>query len=67
MEAREAYAVGVCPNCLEADIAFLRAALADKEMEIDVLRRYGNKDCTRQADEEIAKTRVENLRARFGR
>lgn len=32
--------------------------IAELEFEIDVLRRYGNKDCTAMADEQLAKKRA---------
>ena len=41
----------------ERTIDPLRMALADARMEIDVLRQYGNKDCTAMADEELERLR----------
>ena len=39
-------------------VAALEERIAELEFEVDVLRRYGNKDCTWMADEQIAKKRA---------
>ena len=46
----------VCFSDLARD---LERQLAESKSEIDVLRRYGNKDCTAMADEELARLQRE--------
>lgn len=40
------------PGCITTDD--LRQRIAELEFEVEALRRYGNKDCTAMADEQIA-------------
>jgi hypothetical protein len=44
------------PPGAESVIADLRAELAEAKREIEVLRQYGNKDCTAMADAALKDT-----------
>ena len=50
---------GSCYECdkIIARVRDLERQLAEATREIDILRRYGNKDCTAMADEELASIR----------
>jgi len=63
--AKDSYVLTTrCKDCGRIDsikdsnrITELEKQLADKDREIELLRFYGNKDCTAMADIEIAKLR----------
>jgi hypothetical protein len=50
----------IADQCLECSnmISALQKRIAELEFEVSVLRRYGNKDCTAQADAQISIKRV---------
>ncbi len=47
---REGYASSVAFQFIDVDAPFLFAEIKRLQNEVSVLRRYGNKDCTAQAD-----------------
>jgi len=44
-----------CSQCYEAEIRRLEKINNNLKREIDILRIYGNKDCTAMADEALEK------------
>lgn len=57
---RIAECVNACTGMADpaAEIASLRERVRELEMEVSVLRLYGNRDCTAQADEALARRAI---------